>query len=117
MNYDEAAARLGILPASVKRQARAKGWPRRLGNDGRAQVDVPAERLEEIPPSPPPADDGGIAARLAGMTARAEAAERRADDLAADRDEWRRLAEALRADLAAERSARTGGLLARLLRR
>ena len=52
MSYDEAAERLCILPASVKRQARARKWPRRIGNDGRAQVDVPADRLAEAPPSP-----------------------------------------------------------------
>lgn len=41
MTYAEAAISLGIKPESVKRQARAKKWPRMLGNDGRALVKIP----------------------------------------------------------------------------
>lgn len=129
MSYDEAAERLGILAASVKRQARARKWPRRMGNDGRAQVDVPADRLSEPPPSPTlPASAPADASRIAALEERLRAEERRAADLTDDRDRWRSMAEALRADLAAERarSAPTGanvpaparaGLLARLLGR
>lgn len=129
MSYDEAAERLCILPASVKRQARARKWPRRIGNDGRAQVDVPADRLAEAPPSPAlPVSSPDDAPRIAALEERIRAEERRAADLAADRDRWQVMAEALRGDLAAERarSAPTGtgiitpartGILARLLGR
>ena len=62
MTYAEAAAFLGIKPESVKRQARAKRWPRMLGNDGRALVKVPdlppggvreASPEDESPRNPP----------------------------------------------------------------
>ena len=108
MTYDEAAEALGIKADSVRRQARLRNWPRRTGNDGRAQVDIPEDRLTESPtdakkieiPLPPPDHD----ARIIRAEARAEAAEKRAEELAQDRDRWQAMAEALRADLATERS-------------
>lgn len=132
MTYANAAEALGIKLDSVKRRARARKWPRRTMNDAAVQVLVPADALAEgrsdnpansIPPTPPP-DDG----RIAVAEARAEAAERRADETAQDRDRWRDMAEALRADLAAERArsesqvtvpipARRPGFLSRLLGR
>lgn len=45
LTYDEAAARLGILPDSVRRRAAARKWPRRRGNDGRARVRIPTDAL------------------------------------------------------------------------
>lgn len=124
MTYEEAAQRLGIKPASVKRQARARNWPRRLTNDGKAQVQVPPDRLSEPPPSPSPATSQQdfreeAAARIAAAEARAGAAERRASELAGERDQWRGMAESLRADLAAERerSAARPSLLTRLFGR
>ena len=41
MTYAEAGERLGIKPESVKRRARLKVWPKRIGNDGLARVQVP----------------------------------------------------------------------------
>lgn len=108
MTYDEAAEALGIKADSVRRQVRLRNWPRRTGNDGRVQVDIPEDRLTEIPADakkienslPPP--DNEI--RIIRAETRAEAAEKRAEELTQDRDQWRAMAEALRADLATERS-------------
>ena len=47
LTYAEASERLGIKPESVKRRARSRKWPRRVGNDGAARVLVPFERLED----------------------------------------------------------------------
>lgn len=68
MTYDEAAERLRIKPDSVRRRARAKNWPRRQGNDGKAQVGIPPGLLGEdrpggSPPGSPP--DHTLAIRLA----------------------------------------------------
>lgn len=55
LTYDEAADRLGIKPDSVRRRARARKWPRRKGNDGKAQVGIPPDALgADDPPGPPP---------------------------------------------------------------
>lgn len=108
MTYNEAAEAMGIKADSVRRQARLRNWPRRTGNDGRARVDIPGDRLAESSTviekieNPPPSPDHEI--RLIRAEERAEAAERRAADLAQDRDRWQAMAEALRADLATERS-------------
>lgn len=124
MTYDEAAHALGIKSDSVRRQARLRHWPRRTTNEGKVQVDIPEERLAENPTatekmdSPPPPPDNE--ARIIRAEIRAEAAERRVEELAQDRDQWRTMAEALRADLATERS-RTAwtvpGFLSRFRRR
>src|SRR4051794_39447740 len=51
LSYDEIAAALRITPASARRLvARNKQWPRKAGNDGRARIGIPAERL---PPDNP----------------------------------------------------------------
>ena len=51
LSYDEIAAALRISPASARRLvARNKQWPRTTGNDGRARIGFPAERL---PPDSP----------------------------------------------------------------
>jgi hypothetical protein len=46
LTYAELAEALGITPASAKRLAIRRGWPKQLGNDGKARVMVPLERLE-----------------------------------------------------------------------
>lgn len=104
LTYADAAIRLGIKIDSVKRRAAARKWPRRQGNDGRARVRIPSDAIPDATPAPSPAptpevapDDGGIVARLA-------VAEARLSDALAERDRWREMAEALRRDLAAERS-------------
>jgi hypothetical protein len=51
LSYDEIAAALRITPASARRLvARNKQWPRKAGNDGRARIGIPLERL---PPDNP----------------------------------------------------------------
>lgn len=122
LTYDEAAKLLGVKPDSVRRQARAKSWPRQTGNDGKARVQLPPERLEEprpavLPASPPPDASQDQTGRIIALEIRLEAAEKRAEDAAADRDRWQAMAEALRADLAAERSLVRISWLDRLLRR
>lgn len=58
----------------------------------------------------------GLKISLAAAESRADAAEKRAGEIAADRDRWQGMAEALRADLAAERSraGRPIGFFARI---
>ncbi|GEO18080.1 hypothetical protein [Microvirga aerophila] len=65
LTYDELGAALGITPDSARRLVARKKWPRRAGNDGRARIGVPAERIPDKPPVSPPdarddvdADDG-----------------------------------------------------------
>lgn len=85
LTYDEAAARLGIKPDSVRRRARARKWPRRQGNDGKAQVGIPPDVLgADDPPGFPsglPLDDGKETLQV-----RLAVAEARLADVTADRD-------------------------------
>lgn len=46
LSYADLAEALGITPASAKRLAQRRRWPKQPGNDGRARVIVPVERLE-----------------------------------------------------------------------
>jgi hypothetical protein len=117
LSYDEIAAALRITPASARRLvARNKQWPRKSGNDGRARIGIPAERL---PPDNPtdavpdvrhdavPDDIPGVSGTIAALEAHVEtlkaalakaeteaARERgRADGLNQDLDvAWRELA-------------------------
>ena len=45
LTYDEMAAVLRMTPASARRLVGKKKWPRKMGNDGRALICVPPERL------------------------------------------------------------------------
>ena len=47
LSYDDMASALGITPDSARRLATRHKWPRRMGNDGRALVAVPEERLQQ----------------------------------------------------------------------
>ena len=47
LSYDDMAAALGITPDSARRLATRPKWPRRMGNDGRARVAVPEDRLQQ----------------------------------------------------------------------
>ena len=47
LTYDDMGVALGITSESAKRLAMRHKWPRRPGNDGRALVAVPEERLQE----------------------------------------------------------------------
>lgn len=46
LTYAELAKVLGITPASAKRLAIRRGWAKTIGNDGKAKVSVPVERLD-----------------------------------------------------------------------
>ncbi len=54
LTYAELGEALGITADSAKRLARRRGWMKQPGNDGRARVSVPVERLV---PRDDPADD------------------------------------------------------------
>lgn len=105
LTYDEAAERLGIKSDSVRRRAAARKWQRRQGNDGRARVLVPLNAIPDSTPVPIPVvipDDPGLVARLAVAEARLTDAlqtvaegRKALDDMKADRDAWKRQAEAL----------------------
>ena len=55
MSYAELGEALGIEPASAKRLAIRRRWPKRPGNDGRARVGVPFDAIPERAPG----DDAG----------------------------------------------------------
>ena len=104
LSYDEAATQLGIKPNSVRRRARARKWPRRTGNDGKAQVGIPADVLgADNPPGPPP-DTEAVELRVENRMLR-----ERLDELREERDKWRDQAERL--------SEPRTGLIARIFRR
>lgn len=74
MTYAQLAAALGVEVESAKRRAVRGRWPRRMGNDQRMRVAVPATVLptigetvpEAVPPTvPPPAPDPTLLLRLA----------------------------------------------------
>ena len=105
LTYAEASERLAIKPESVKRRARSRNWPRKVGNDGLARVLIPTDRLKDAD-----TDDreGGLAAvptistpdaatleRAIRAEARADAAESLLSEVRADRDHWRAMAERL----------------------
>lgn len=54
LTYDEIGAALAITPDSARRLVARKKWPRRAGNDGRARIGVPVERIPDTPPVMPP---------------------------------------------------------------
>lgn len=102
LTYDDMAEALNITPDSARRLATRHKWPRRPGNDGRALVAVPEERLER--PHEPRADatpdDEMDTAPEAGRDARALIAylERRVGELTEDLVQSRRVAEEARLD-------------------
>lgn len=105
MTYAEAGERLGIKPESVKRRARLKAWPKRIGNDGLARVQVPGMTdppdhpvdgpPDESPPKSvpnPPADD--TRERLASAETEVRLLRERVEDLTTERDRLLTLLEA-----------------------
>lgn len=102
LTYDDMAEALNITPDSARRLATRHRWPRRPGNDGRALVAVPEERLER--PHEPRADaapdEGSDGAPEAGRDARAliHYLERRVGELTDDLGQARRIAEEARAE-------------------
>src|SRR3954454_22204038 len=110
MTYEELAADRGISEASAKRLVRRhKTWRRQAGNRGIVRVFVPPDVLEprEIVRKDVLADDLAdipkvmmiLETAIASLTARAEHAERIAD-------QERQRAEAAETQIAAERQAR-----------
>jgi hypothetical protein len=80
LTYAELAEALGITAASAKRLAIRRGWAKTPGNDGKARVAVPVERLElgrvtsddtsdvtEANTSDVPGDEGTAAATVAAI--------------------------------------------------
>ena len=128
MTYAEAGERLGIKPESVKRRARLKAWPKRIGNDGLARVQVPGmteppdhpadsppdESPPKSAPNPPPHDD--TRERLASAETEIRLLRERLDDLTKDRDALRD-ALARTASSHAEIVRPIGGFWSRLLNR
>ena len=113
LTYDEAAAKLGVKPASVRRRAAARRWPKRAGNDRRARVGIPKDVIEAAA-SRDDARDADIPAPMGEMVsaevalARAEIAklttmvssvQRELERVEADRDRWHALATAPRPGL------------------
>lgn len=95
LSYDEAAERLGIKPDSVRRRARARKWPRRQGNDGKAQVGIPPDVLgaDDPPGAPlgPPPDTEAAELRVENRMLR-----EMADELRTERNRARADADAQR---------------------
>lgn len=62
LTYDALAAALGINPDSARRLVARRRWPKKPGNDGRALIAVPADRLppDNLPDAP--SDRGDIRA-------------------------------------------------------
>ncbi len=58
LSYDDLATALGIAPDSARRLVARRRWPRKPGNDGRALIAVPVERLAQD--RPPAAVDDDI---------------------------------------------------------
>lgn len=120
MTYAELARRLNIKPASAKRLAQRRKWHRVTGNDGAALVHVPMTAIpndvapdiindvtdDVIPDVSPPVTpkitirEAELEGLVKGMHGQIEAERRRADaaearvvDIAADRDAWKRQAQ------------------------
>jgi hypothetical protein len=54
MTYDELATAHSIAPDSARRLVARKKWPRKAGNDGRARIGIPAERIPDKLPAVTP---------------------------------------------------------------
>ena len=99
VTYDELAAALGIAPDSARRLVARKRWPRQTGNDGRARIEVPVERLtpdkipdipQDMPPDVDP-DDGDdvspdVSPVVLAMTRHLEHVEKHLEEVKAERD-------------------------------
>ncbi len=109
LTYDDMADALAITPDSARRLATRHKWPRRPGNDGRALVAVPEERLErpQEPRAEAAPDDAADDAPDTGRDARALIGylERRVGELTDDLFESRRVAEEARAEARQARTA------------
>lgn len=100
MTYADAAQALGVKVDSIKRRARNRRWKREKGNDGLVRVGVPIEVLtlseKDNPPDPPPDSTGdvlGLEKQVSALETEVKMLRERQDDLSADRDHWRAMAE------------------------
>lgn len=128
ITYAEAAELLGIKPESVKKRAIRRRWPRQVGNDGLARIQIPDGTDVHTVPGDITEDITGdkslpvsdlvdqLRADLAQARealARAEGVnitnEKRIVDLGTDRDRWQLMAERL-SHVETIRSADRGGL-------
>ena len=62
LTYDGLAEALGINPDSARRLVARRRWPKKPGNDGRALIAVPLERLPPDNPLDVPSDRGDVRA-------------------------------------------------------
>ena len=98
LTYEEAATRLRIKPDSVRRRARARKWPRQVGNDGLTRVGVPSGLLDpdKTPGTPPGAPSGPPPdTETAELRVENRFLRERMDELREERDRWRTQAERL----------------------
>jgi len=102
MTYKEAALRLGIAQASVRRQAARNKWPRKNRNDGLVSVGIPVTRLTVDSRNDYHADSQGDSHYVHDLQKRVAileveiAAERKMKEIAMqDRDAWREQAQKL----------------------
>lgn len=102
LTYDEAAARLGILPDSVRRRAASRKWPRRSGNDGKARVGIPNDIIPADTPAPTP-DNPDVSEELRTRLASAEIEVRlvreQLEDMKSERDIQREMLRAVLDDM------------------
>jgi len=94
LTYAEAAEVMRIKPESVKRRARARNWPRRVGNDGLARVQLPSP---DAPGDTSPPDDPPVSARLAVAENEVRLLRERVADLMTERDRLLSIIEASQA--------------------
>jgi len=94
LTYEEAAERFGIKPASVKRRAAMRKWPKRRGNGRHVKVGVPSELLaDDITPVITSAPIGDITddtitdkARIAALEVEIRMVREQMSDLRQDRE-------------------------------
>lgn len=68
LTYGELGQALGITPASAKRLAIRRRWPKALGNNGRTRVAVPVEYLETSKPTTDDITKDNIGGDTGGVT-------------------------------------------------
>jgi hypothetical protein len=76
LTYKEAAAVLGVSAENVRHRAIRGRWPRRVGNDKRAKIQLPESpnpvRTPREPPREPPSEQGSNPQTIKALQARVE---------------------------------------------
>ncbi|MFU1608658.1 hypothetical protein ACM25O_20420 [Sulfitobacter pontiacus] len=102
MTYADAAKKLGIKVDSVRRRARNRGWHRIRGNDGLTLVAVPVSLIPDNPKDISEdinrdvrrdIPDNDLAIANAVLETENRMLRDAVEDLKADRDAWRQMAE------------------------